>query len=167
MLGILTDEQIKHVLKTQTVGRIGCYATNEIYVVPVTYAYHAGYIYAHSKEGRKVQMMRINPTVCFQVDAMENMANWRSVITWGEYEELRSEKDQKAAMKIMTDRLLPFVTSETVTAPHGYSHPPEIVEKSLKAVMYRIRITRSTGRFEKTGVNGNIASQYSFNQQEL
>ena len=61
-------------------GRIGCYADNEIYVVPITYAYQDGFIYAHSKEGKKVQMMRQNPKVCFQVDAMENMTNWRSVI---------------------------------------------------------------------------------------
>ncbi len=156
MLGTLTEDQIEHVLRTQIVGRIGCCAENEMYVVPVTYALHNGYIYAHSKEGRKIQMMRRNPKVCFQVDAMENMTNWRSVIVWGEYEELKSEKEQKAGMKIMVDRLMPFATSETVRPSHGLAHPPEVVEKGFKAVVYRIKITKSTGRFEKTTLDDII-----------
>jgi uncharacterized protein len=152
MLGQLTRDQIEHVLQTQMAGRIGCYAENEIYVVPVTYVYHKGYIYAHSKEGRKVQMMRKNPNVCFQIDAMENMTNWRSVIVWGQYEELASEKEQKTGMKIMVDRLMPFLISETVRPSNGLSHPPEFVEKGLKAVVYRIKVTKATGRYEKTRV---------------
>jgi nitroimidazol reductase NimA-like FMN-containing flavoprotein (pyridoxamine 5'-phosphate oxidase superfamily) len=150
MLGELTDVQIEQVLHTQYVGRIGCYAEGKIYVVPVTFVYDAGYIYAHSKDGLKVQMMRKNPRVCFQVDAMENMTNWRSVIVWGEYQELKGEKEQSAGMKIMIDHLAPFMTSETVRPTQPYPHAPEIVEKGFKAVAYRIKVTESTGRFEKT-----------------
>jgi Predicted flavin-nucleotide-binding protein len=152
MLGQLTGEQIEHVLQSQITGRIGCCAGDEMYVVPVTYVYHKGHIYAHSKEGRKIQMMRRNPKVCFQVDCVENMTNWRSVIVWGEYEELKSEKEQRAGIKIIVDRLMPFVTSETVRPSHASSHPPEVIEKGLKAVVYRIKVTTSTGRFEKTNL---------------
>lgn len=150
MLGQLTAEQIEHVLQTQITGRIACCADDDLYVAPVTYVYHKGHIYAHSKDGRKVQMMRKNPKACFQVDAMENMTNWRSVIVWGEYEELNSEEEQRAGMKIMVDRLMPFIASETVRPSRALPHPPEVVEKGLKAVVYRIKDTRSTGRFEKT-----------------
>lgn len=150
MLGKLSDAQIDQVLQAQSLGRVGCYADEKMYVVPVTYVYHDGFIYAHSKEGMKVKMMRKNPGVCFQVDVMENMTNWRSVILWGRYEELKSEKEQQAGMKIMMDRLEPFITSETVRASQSFSHPPEVVEKDFKAVAYRIRITEKTGRFEKT-----------------
>lgn len=153
MLGMLSKDQILHVLQSQIVGRIGCYADNEMYIVPVTYAYHKDYLYAHSKEGLKVQMMRKNPRVCFQVDCIENMANWRSVILWGEYEELKSEKEQKMGMKIMADRLIPYMTSETVRPSEGFSHPPEVIEKGFKAVAYRIKVIRSSGRYEKTTIS--------------
>jgi uncharacterized protein len=149
MLGKLTDAQIDQVLHAQSLGRIGCYANQKIYVVPVTYVFHDGYIYAHSKEGLKVKMMRENPKVCFQVDAVENMTNWRSVIVWGQYEELKSESQQQAGMSIMMDRLAPFITSETVRASHDFSHAPEKIEKRFKAVAYRIKVTEKTGRFEK------------------
>lgn len=148
MLGKLTEAQIDQVLHAQFVGRIGCSNGDKVYVVPVTYVFDSGYIYVHSKEGMKVQMMRKNPKVCFQVDAVDNMTNWRSAIVWGEYEELKTEKEQKAGMNLMIDRLAPFIMSETVRPSH-HSQAPEVVEKGFKAVAYRIRITDKTGRFEK------------------
>ena len=152
MLGQLTDKQIDHVLYSQIIGRIGCCSEGEMYIVPLTYVFDKGYIYAHSKEGLKVQLMRKNPKVCFEVDSVENMTNWRSVILWGEYEELRTEKEQKAAMEIMLDRLTPYMTSETVRPSQALSRPPKLVEKEFKAVAYRIRVLKRTGRYEKTTI---------------
>lgn len=150
MLGQLTEKQIDHVLYSEIIGRIGCYSDGDMYIVPVTYVYDKGYVYAHSKEGLKVQMMRTNPNVCFQVDAMENMTNWRSVILWGHYEELSTEAEQKAGMNIMLDRLTPFMTSETVRPSPAPSSRPGFVERGLKAVVYRIKVLKRTGRYEKT-----------------
>jgi uncharacterized protein len=149
MLGELTDRQIELVLHSQMIGRIGCYANEKIFITPVTYVYHDGYIYAHSKEGHKVQTMRDNPKVCFQVDTIENMRNWRSVIIWGEYEELIKDKDHLSGMEIMADRLAPFTISETVSPTHSFSKAPFTVEKATKAVVYRIKIVEKTGRYEK------------------
>ncbi|SKC83437.1 pyridoxamine 5'-phosphate oxidase family protein [Ohtaekwangia koreensis] len=149
MLGKLTEEQVDHVLHEQLLGRIGCRAKNRVYIVPVTYVYHKGYIYAHSKEGEKIRMMRSNPEICFQVDAIENMTNWRSVVVWGKYEELKTKKEQEAGLKIMADRLAPFTISETIRPSQGPSRPPEVVEKGFKAVAYRLKVLEKTGRFEK------------------
>jgi nitroimidazol reductase NimA-like FMN-containing flavoprotein (pyridoxamine 5'-phosphate oxidase superfamily) len=148
MLGELNQEQIDHVLNTEVVGRIGCYADNRIYVVPVTFGYDGTFVYAHSKEGMKIEMMRSNPEVCFQVDVMENMANWRSVIAWGTYEEISDDAERQAAMNILMTKLMPLVTSETVR-PHRQTMSPQIVEKEKRAIVYRIRLTSKTGRFEK------------------
>lgn len=153
MLGTLTKDQMEHILRRQIVGRIGCCEGNEMYIVPVTFVYHQDYIYAHSKEGRKVQIMRQNPHVCFQVDSVDNLTNWRSVLLWGEYEELKGEKAQKAGMKIMTDRLMPYLMSEAVRPSHGLSRPPAVIERGYKAVVYRIRISRMSGRYEKTSIS--------------
>jgi uncharacterized protein len=149
MLGQLYKQQIDHVLHSQVVGRIGCYADKKVYVVPVTYAYDGKYIYAHSKDGMKIAMMRKNPEVCFEVDVMENMANWRSVIAWGTFEELQDSAAQAKGMKILTDRFAPLMASETVK-PHVHSMRPEMVVKEVKAIVYRIKIMECTGRYEKT-----------------
>lgn len=163
MLGRLTNEQIEHVLRSEVVGRIGCCAKNDMYIVPVAYVYHKDFIYAHSKEGLKIEMMRKNPNVCFQVDSIENMANWRSVIVWGEYQELKHEKEQKAGMKIIADRILPVLTSETVRRSQGVTQSPAVIEKAFKAIVYRIKIARRSGRYEKTAIseiNGMTGEPY-------
>lgn len=148
MLGELNNEQIQHVLNSQVVGRLGCYADGEVYVVPITFAYDGTYIYSRSKDGAKIKMMRENNRVCFEVDIIENMANWRSVIVWGTYEELTDEESQQKALQTLEAKIAPFITSETVR-PHRQTMSPQIVEKEKKAIVYRIRVEKKTGRFEK------------------
>ena len=148
MLGALIRVQCEHVLKCELVGRIGCAAADKVYIIPVTYVFHDKFIYAHSKEGLKIRMMRKNPKVCFQVESRESMRHWRSVILWGRYEELKSSSEQKKALKILSDHLLPFLLSDSLR-PVGYVDAPRQVERERKPVIYRISIDEITGRFEK------------------
>lgn len=149
MLGELNNEQVESLLKSEVIGRIGCYADNKIYVVPVSYAYDGTYVYAHSKEGMKIHMMRKNPTVCFEVGRMENMANWQSVIATGTFEELSGQDSIMKGMKILVDRLRPLMTSETAQPSHGFSGEHQHDVKGFHAVVFRIRLIEKTGRFEK------------------
>jgi uncharacterized protein len=153
MIDILTQDQCKQVLKTEVLGRIGCYANGKVYVVPVTYVFEGGYIYAHSKEGLKIHMMRKNPKVCFQVDRIENMVNWRSVMVWGKYEELKTKEGQSNAIKILKDRLTPILLSESVR-PSSKMTDPRLVMKELKAVAYRISVKEISGRYERSEMRG-------------
>jgi uncharacterized protein len=146
MLGLLTEEQSAQVLQSEVVGRIGCYADDGVYVVPITYAFDGKFIYAHSKEGLKIQLMRKNPNVCFQVDRIENMTNWRSVLVRGKYEELKVDEYERA-MRILKDRLTPLLISESVKPTHGMG--PQEVIKQPKAIAFRISVQEITGRFEK------------------
>ena len=100
MLGLLTPHQIEDVLQKELIGRIGCHADLITYVVPVTYVYDEDCIYAHSAEGTKLEMMRKNPSVCFEVDHMHSMVDWQSVIAWGEYEEIINETERSTAISL-------------------------------------------------------------------
>jgi nitroimidazol reductase NimA-like FMN-containing flavoprotein (pyridoxamine 5'-phosphate oxidase superfamily) len=151
MIGAMTQEQIDRLLRSEMIGRIGCCSGSKVYVVPVTYAYDNGFIYAHSSEGRKVQMMRQNPNICFEVEQVANMSNWQSVIVQGTFEELIGE-DASRAMELLMERFLPFMgmTSETLMPSHDGD--PRAVHGSQygnhTAVVYRIRVTEMTGRYE-------------------
>ena len=115
MLGELNRSQIDDILGSQAVGRIGCHASGRTYVVPVTYVYDgASSIYFHSNEGLKIQMMRANPSICFEVDVVFDLANWQSVIAWGRFEELTGEAATNG-LELVMKRLLPFITGETTT----------------------------------------------------
>ena len=149
MLGDLNNKQIEHVLHSLIIGRIGCHAENRTYVVPITYAYDGKYIYGHTKEGLKIEMMRKNPMVCFEVDVMENMSNWRSVIAWGKFEELKTPEERKAGMRILMDTVMPLMTGET-TISHAIKDSHSKTIEAMKGVVYRIKLTEKTGRYEKT-----------------
>jgi nitroimidazol reductase NimA-like FMN-containing flavoprotein (pyridoxamine 5'-phosphate oxidase superfamily) len=149
MLGELTPEQINAVLFSEVVGRIGCHDKGRTYVVPITYAFDGDAVYGHSADGLKIRMMRANPNVCFEVDQRENLANWRSVVASGTYEELEG-KDALDALQLLVGRLLPLVMSETLMLPHG---PAPVAARPVldlpKSIVYRIRLIERTGRFEK------------------
>jgi nitroimidazol reductase NimA-like FMN-containing flavoprotein (pyridoxamine 5'-phosphate oxidase superfamily) len=142
MLGELNREQTEQVLRSEVIGRIGCHSGGKTYVVPVTYAYFDGAVYGHSGPGMKLEMMRANPEVCFEVDDLENLSNWRSVIAWGRFEELHGEAAMNAMQKL-ADRLMPMMASET-SQPHGSGGTG-----ASQAVVYRINLREMTGRFEK------------------
>jgi len=148
MLGELTVTQIESLLHSQMVGRIGCHANGLTYVVPVTYAYDGTYIYGHTKEGMKIDMMRKNPKVCFEVDAMENMSNWRSVISWGEFEELTKPEDREMGMQKLLDHIMPFMTGET-TVHHAMTDSHQKCIEAMQGVVYRVKLLEKTGRYEK------------------
>ena len=148
MLGTLTSEQIEQVLRTEVIGRIGCHLEGRTYVVPITYAYLDGAVYAHSAEGLKLQMMRMNPAVCFEVDHMDDMANWRSVIATGRFEELHGEA-AKLGLQVLLARLAPLMTSESSTPSHGRPEAHRADTAGHTAVLYRVMLSEKTGRFEK------------------
>ena len=148
MFGKLDDAQIEKLLNTQFVGRIGCHADGITYVFPVSYAYDGICCYVHSYNGMKMDIMRKNPKVCFQVDETKDLANWQSVICWGEFEELTLENERKAAWQKLNERKLPVLTSETMHITAEWPFPPG-KDESSKGLFFRIKFTEKTGRFEK------------------
>ncbi len=151
MLGEMTEEQMERLLHAEMIGRIGCCDHGHVYIVPVTYAYNNGLIYAHSGEGHKVKIMRNNPEVCFEVEHVENMSNWQSVIANGTFEELVGEEASRA-MELLMERFLPYLgtTSETLTPAHPDQPTSSETAKAgnHQAVVYRIRVKEKSGRFE-------------------
>lgn len=150
MLGELTEKQIEGLLKRQVTGRLGCHAEGLTYVVPVNYMYKDDAIYAHSGSGRKIDMMRKNPQVCFQVDEMESIFRWRSVIAWGTFEEITDIREQQQAMQGIIHRIMPFVEGPAGHPSHGITANESDLGTTLDVIVYRIRLTRKTGRFEQS-----------------
>ncbi len=142
MLGNLTQEDVESILKTEVLGRIGCHANGRTYVVPVTYVYDGERVICHSGRGDLIRMMRANPDVCFEVEQIENLANWRSVVAEGQFEELEGS-DATSAAELLVDRLMPLMASATATpqsmTPHGMT---------TDSVIYSILLGKKSGRYE-------------------
>lgn len=144
MTGELSIPQIEEVLTHEYVGRIGCHAQGRTYVVPVSYVYAGEAIYAHSPAGMKVEMMRENPEVCFEVEQVSTLLDWRSVIGWGRFEELSGE-DALQAMRLLIDRLGHRLPASGSASQHWEASDEQ---PARMPIIYRIRLREKTGRYE-------------------
>jgi nitroimidazol reductase NimA-like FMN-containing flavoprotein (pyridoxamine 5'-phosphate oxidase superfamily) len=150
MLGKLNDAQIETLLKELPVGRIGCHNDGVTYIVPVNYVYDGINIYAHSAKGMKIDMMRKNPEVCFQADAITNLQNWESVICWGKFEEITNIREREEAMQKIINEVMPLMSGETAQPSHGFTNDASDVGTGVELILYKICLSKKTGRFEKT-----------------
>jgi nitroimidazol reductase NimA-like FMN-containing flavoprotein (pyridoxamine 5'-phosphate oxidase superfamily) len=149
MFGKLNPEEIEKLIHNQFVGRLGIHAHDVTYVVPVSYAYDGTYIYGRTFEGMKISMMRENPKVCFEVDDMKNLANWQSVITWGNFEELTGNMERAIGLHKLFDRVLPVISSDTMHITPQWPFPADNMN-DIEGIVYRIKLGEKSGRYERS-----------------
>ena len=132
---VLGEDRIEWLLRTALVGRIACCShlpgeAGRPYVVPLAYGYDGESVYAFSGAGRKIEIMRGQPLISFEVDEAVAEDRWSSVIAEGVYEELTSAEDRARAHRVI------FGEREDIPAfaPHQ--------------IVYRLRLTRKDGRYE-------------------
>lgn len=148
MYGDLSAHEIERVLSNAFVGRIGCHSDGQTYVVPTSYAYDGTSVYVYSREGMKMRMMRANPSVCFQVDRIEGLGAWQSVIAWGTFEELHGE-EAATAKGVIEQRFLPSMGGGSLERAHGMAGWGMQPATWQDAILYRIMLTKKTGRYER------------------
>jgi len=145
MMGELDAAEIDELLRSEVVGRIGCVTDGWPYIVPITYVYDGQFVYAHTGDGTKLRAMQHNPQVCFEVEQIRSMSNWRTVVARGHFEQLASEEEERA-MALLQTRLsrlesgasAQWVRQEDVHRRAGFARP----------ILFRIRLEERTGRFE-------------------
>lgn len=142
MLGELSKREIITLLESQFIGRIGCHVNGETYIVPVNYVYQNNGIYVQSGEGKKLDMLRANPQVCFQVDEIDSMFKWKSVILWGNFEEL-NDMERQQVMQGLILRIMPNTNEAGRNAAHAIN--PQL---RTHLIVFRINIEHATGRYE-------------------
>lgn len=150
MLGKLSHTQIEEMLHTEMIGRLGCHSEGKTYVVPTNYVYDGECIYGYSLEGMKLQMLRANPKVCFEIDYVQNLANWRSVIAWGTFEELEGEEAARATLLLMQREMTLIASGQSIHQMYTL----DAQSSSTVCTIYRIRLNEKTGRFETENFPG-------------
>jgi uncharacterized protein len=148
MFGKLSDVEIDEFLKSNLVGRIGCTDETRTYVVPISYAYHQGNVYAHTHEGMKLDMMRRHPNVCFEVDDTRDTGDWKSVIAWGTFEELTDTQQKQIALDQLSRRELPYLASSTMRLGANWPFTNGDINH-IGGILFKILVAEKSGRFEK------------------
>jgi len=149
MLGELNEKQIEDLLSAQVTGRIGCHADGVTYIVPVNYIYRDPYIFSHATKGQKIDMMRKNPRVCFQVDHIHSVFKWQSVIASGLFEEITNFDEKQQIMQGLIHRIMPLANNPADHPSHGIVEKENQIGTETDLIVYKIKLTKKTGRFEK------------------
>lgn len=134
-------QETNEFIRSHNLGHLGCVLEgNEPYVVPVNYFYKDKYIYVHSATGLKIDALRKNPSACLQVDDIKHSFEWQSAIAFGEFEEINDLEQKQTIFQEFAERLKELTPVEDLDHGSGLSKD---------VILFRIKITRITGRAEK------------------
>ena len=139
MLVRLTEDQSRHILAEKRVGRLGCIVEGGPYIVPINYYFADDFIYSHSLPGLKISALRDNPRACLQVDDIASDLNWRSVLVFGTFQEVRGASEKGAILNKLLENCPTLTPVESAIAIDG--GPPAVI-------VYRLKIDKITGLAE-------------------
>jgi nitroimidazol reductase NimA-like FMN-containing flavoprotein (pyridoxamine 5'-phosphate oxidase superfamily) len=75
---------IEEIIKQSQVCRLAMVDQDKPYVVPMSFGYDGSHIYFHSAlEGRKIEVLKKNPQVCFEFDEVIKLMKNKDACEWG------------------------------------------------------------------------------------
>lgn len=132
--------EIEEFMHSQKVCRIACRGEEEVYVIPVMFAWHDESVFVYTTEGKKVELMRKDPVVCVEVDELDACGGWRSVVVQGVYDELCDEAARQALSLIAARH-------RSDSGDNEEKRSRDVARGDGKTpVAFRIRASRITGR---------------------
>jgi nitroimidazol reductase NimA-like FMN-containing flavoprotein (pyridoxamine 5'-phosphate oxidase superfamily) len=130
-------------LERAKLGRLGCAHEDQSYVLPLNFAFDgSGYLYGFTTLGQKIDWMRSNPLVCFEVDEVKNHNQWSSVIVFGRYEELPDTPQ----FEVARTHAHGFLQKRAMWWEPAYiSHEHRDNPHSVTPIFFRIKVEEVTG----------------------
>ncbi len=111
---IRSRPEMEEIISRSTVCRLAMTDGDRPYLVPLCFGYRNGSLFFHSAlQGRKVDILKRNPNVCFafdidqEVTAAERACGWsmryRSVVGFGKARIVEEEDDKRKALEIIME----------------------------------------------------------------
>jgi uncharacterized protein len=137
--------QIEEIINKADVCRVAFADQNVPYIVTMNFGYKSNRLYFHcAREGRKLEMMRRNNYVCFEMDidhqlytgqkACDTGMNYRSVVGYGKISIISDEEERITGMNSILDHYNP---------QKDYDYDESVFERT---VMLKLEITELTGK---------------------
>ena len=142
----ITDSaEIADIMRRAQICRVAMADGEKPYIVPVNYAVVDGYLYFHcARRGKKIDILRQNSNVCFQMDADTRIIAGEKACDWGmKYLSVigygRAFFVTDAARKVTILNML----MEKYAGAGSYNYPEEILEKTM---IVGVAIEKLTGK---------------------
>ncbi len=153
MIKDLDHKECIDLLRGQYVGRLAYLGGKTPFVAPITYLYFDedgnDSIISYSLEGHKIEAMRGNPYVSLQVDQIDSINKWKSVLAQGEFEELR-QIDAKRWLHEFTQGVKNLINQDPdkdVQFIHEFSS--KLQAQKDPPIVYRINIHEIIGKYRE------------------
>ena len=79
----MTSDACHALLQRHHVGRMAYCFHNRVDITPLHYAYADGWLFARTSHGHKMEVLAHAPWVAFEVDEIDDVFDWRSVVVHG------------------------------------------------------------------------------------
>jgi nitroimidazol reductase NimA-like FMN-containing flavoprotein (pyridoxamine 5'-phosphate oxidase superfamily) len=132
-------EEMHALLSRIGFGHLGCAREGRPYVVPMHYAYDGECLYLFTTEGMKTTFIEANAEVCMQVEEIESVSSWKSVMVTGQAERITKQEEKERAMQLIT-------TNNPTLTPALNRTQLDTWGRANQIVLYRIRPSIIDGR---------------------
>ncbi|TDS14172.1 hypothetical protein DFQ03_2243 [Maribacter caenipelagi] len=138
-------------LEQNYIGRLAYISGECPHIVPITYFYDldTNTITSYSSQGHKIREMRKNTTVCLAVDEIASIANWKSVLLHGTFEEL-ARIDAKHMLHEFSEGVKKVISNKYGENPKYISEFSAKIDAEDAPIVFRINITELNGKIRVT-----------------
>ncbi len=147
----LSPQEIEQLLARNHVGRLAYSLHDRVDIEPIHYAFDEGWIYGRTSHGTKLSVIEHHRWVAFEVDEVESVFDWRSVVVKGAFYLIDADTPEAhdPAFSRGVD-LLRALVPEMLTAndPAPFRHS-----------VFRIHLDEVTGRAASTTSKASKASK--------
>jgi len=141
---IKDQKEIEDILKACSICRLAMVDEDKPYLVPMNFGYREGTLYLHSaREGRKIDLIRKNPHVCFEVDEIVQFRKAERACDWGvEYKSVIGS-GKAFFLTDPEEKRRAFDTIMAQYSDEAYDYPETMLERTL---VIKIEIEKMTGK---------------------
>ena len=134
----LSPAECNELLARHNVGRMAFSFHDRVDIQPIHYVFADGALYCRTSPGGKLTTLAHNRWVAFEVDEIEDVFNWQSVVVHGTFEELENSgvPERISLYKRAVDLMKTVV-------PHTFEEGDPV---EFRTVLFRIVVREVSGR---------------------
>ena len=150
MIKDLGTKEGRQLLCDNYIGHLAFISGGWPHSIPITFYYSdsKNTIISYAAEGHKIKAMRQNPKVSLEVNEIDSVSNWRSVLVYGEFEELHGI-DAKYYLHEFAEGVKSVIQKKESINPQAISEFSSRIETDQRPVVYRIVLYDITAKFRE------------------
>jgi len=141
---IKDKKEIEKILEESLVCRLAMVDGDKPYIVPMNFGYRDGSLFLHSaKQGRKIDLIKKNSNVCFEVDQVIRFKKAKMACEWGlEYKSVIGS-GRAYLLDNIEEKIKGLHIIMSQYSQRTFEYPDEMLEKTL---VIKIVVDHMTGK---------------------